>query len=251
MKFLRIILFAFYILLNFGLVVAQENTNTPERTPEQEAARQTEKMQQELNLTTEQTQQVHEINLKYARERQVSNSRTEALQRIKNKEQDLRRVLKPDQYNELQNKQYERSTPNPAIRRTSPANSNSFREQNTEPTYRTGPRVRQPNSGNGTVRQRPNTGEQRTQPAQRNTNVDNRRTATTPTERNSGTRSTTPYNPPSRQTTTPSSTPGRSAETYIPSSRGNDNSRNPERSTVRSTNTQPSERSGSSNSGRR
>jgi Spy/CpxP family protein refolding chaperone len=52
-------------------------------------------MQQELNLTTEQTQQVHEINLKYARERQVSNSRTEALQRIKNKEQDLRRVLKP------------------------------------------------------------------------------------------------------------------------------------------------------------
>lgn len=251
MKFLKIILFAFYILFNFGLVVAQENTNTPERTPEQEATRQTEKMQQELNLTTEQAQQVHEINLKYARERQVSNSRTEALQRVKNKEQDLRRVLKPDQYNALQNKQYERSAPNPAIRRTTPANSNSYREQNTEPTYRTGPRVRQPNTDNGNVRQRPNTGEQRTQPAQRSTNDDNRRSATPPTERNSGVRSTTPYNPPSRQTTTPSATPGRRTETYTPSSRGSDNSRNSERSTERSTNSQPPTRSGSSNSGRR
>ena len=117
MKFLKIILLAFYILFGCGFVAGQENTNTPERTPEQEAARQTEKMQQELNLTPEQAQQVHEINLKYARERQVSNSRTEALQRVKNKEQDLRKVLKPAQYNELQNKQYERSTPNPAIRR--------------------------------------------------------------------------------------------------------------------------------------
>lgn len=251
MKFSKIILLAFYIFFGCGFVAGQENTNTPERTPEQEAARQTEKMQQELNLTPEQVQQVHEINLKYARERQVSNSRTEALQRIKNKEQDLRRVLKPDQYNTLQNKQYERSTPNPAIRRTSPANSNSYREQNTEPTYRTGPRVRQPNNENGAVRQRPNTGEQRVQPGQRSTNNENRRTTTPATERNSDVRSTTPYNPPSRQTTTPSSSPGRRTDSYTPSSsRGSDNNRSSERSGGQSSGSQPG-RSGSSNSGRR
>jgi hypothetical protein len=251
MKFLKIILLAFYILFGCGFVAGQENTNTPERTPEQEAARQTEKMQQELNLTPEQVQQVHEINLKYARERQVSNSRTEALQRVKNKEQDLRKVLKPAQYNELQNKQYERSTPNPAIRRTTPANNNSYRDQNSQPTYRTGPRVRQPNNENGAVRQRPNTGEQRVQPGQRSTNDENRRTTTPATERNSGVRSTTPYNPPSRQTTTPSSSPGRRTDSYTPSSsRGSDNNRSSERSGGQSSGSQPG-RSGSSNSGRR
>lgn len=251
MKFSKIILLAFYIFFGCGFVAGQENTNTPERTPEQEAARQTEKMQQELNLTPEQVQQVHEINLKYARERQVSNSRTEALQRVKNKEQDLRRVLKPDQYNTLQNKQYERSTPNPAIRRTTPANNNSYRDQNSQPTYRTGPRVRQPNNENGAVRQRPNTGEQRVQPGQRSTNDENRRTTTPATERNSGVRSTTPYNPPSRQTTTPSSSPGRRTDSYTPSSsRGSDNNRSSERSGGQSSGSQPG-RSGSSNSGRR
>lgn len=251
MKFSKIILLAFYIFFGCGFVAGQENTNTPERTPEQEAARQTEKMQQELNLTPEQVQQVHEINLKYARERQVSNSRTEALQRVKNKEQDLRKVLKPAQYNELQNKQYERSTPNPAIRRTTPANNNSYRDQNSQPTYRTGPRVRQPNNENGAVRQRPNTGEQRVQPGQRSTNDENRRTTTPATERNSGVRSTTPYNPPSRQTTTPSSSPGRRTDSYTPSSsRGSDNNRSSERSGGQSSDSQPG-RSGSSNSGRR
>jgi Spy/CpxP family protein refolding chaperone len=250
MKFSKIILLAFYIFFGCGFVAGQENTNTPERTPEQEAARQTEKMQQELNLTPEQVQQVHEINLKYARERQVSNSRTEALQRVKNKEQDLRKVLKPAQYNELQNKQYERSTPNPAIRRTTPANNNSYRDQNSQPTYRTGPRVRQPNNENGAVRQRPNTGEQRVQPGQRSTNDENRRTTTPATERNSGVRSTTPYNPPSRQTT-PSSSPGRRTDSYTPSSsRGSDNNRSSERSGGQSSGSQPG-RSGSSNSGRR
>ena len=193
MKFSKVILLAFYIFFGCGFVAGQENTNTPE-----------------------QVQQVHEINLKYARERQVSNSRTEALQRVKNKEQDLRKVLKPAQYNELQNKQYERSTPNPAIRRTTPANNNSYRDQNSQPTYRTGPRVRQPNNENGAVRQRPNTGEQRVQPGQRSTNDENRRTTTPATERNSGVRSTTPYNPPSRQTTTPSSSPGRRTDSYTP-----------------------------------
>lgn len=231
-------------------VSAQENTNTPERTPEQEAALQTEKIQQELNLTANQVQQVHEINLKYARERQVSNSRSEALQRIKKKEQDLRRVLKPEQYNQLQNKQYERSSsPNPAIRRTTPANSSSFRDQNTEPVYRTGPRVRQPvNGSQRTINDQSNVRERNTQPTQRSTNDDNRQTVVTPPERKSGGRNT--ITTPATRQTTPTTTPARRTETQSPASKGSD-TRSTEKSTDRTSNPQTPTRTGSSNSGRR
>lgn len=86
----------------------QENATAPSRTPEQEAALQTQKMQQELNLTQEQTRAIYEINLKHARERQVSNSRSQALERVRNKDTEVREVLSRDQYNRLQDKRYER-----------------------------------------------------------------------------------------------------------------------------------------------
>jgi len=47
-------------------------------------------------------------NLKHARERQVSKSRSEALQRVKNKDAEMREVLTRDQYIRLQDKRYER-----------------------------------------------------------------------------------------------------------------------------------------------
>lgn len=117
-----IVLFLLFLLptLSFG----QESTSIPERTPEQEAAKQTEKLQQELNLSTEQARQVHEINLKYARARKVSNTRMDAIQRIKDKEIELSRILSDQQQSQLQNKRYERSSfqsndnrqVNPAVR---------------------------------------------------------------------------------------------------------------------------------------
>lgn len=91
---------------NYG----QDNSSIPERTPEQEAAKQTEKLQQELNLSAEQTRQVHEINLKYARARKISNTRVEAIQRMKDKEVELSRILNHEQQSALQNKRYERSS---------------------------------------------------------------------------------------------------------------------------------------------
>jgi hypothetical protein len=110
MKFLKIkILILSFLLLPAIQVFSQTTTEMPERTPEQEAAKQTEKLQQELDLNTEQTRLVNEINLKYARARQSSNSRIEAMQRIKDKDNDLRRVLTGEQYTRLQNKRYERS----------------------------------------------------------------------------------------------------------------------------------------------
>jgi len=116
---------------------AQENTSIPERTPELEAAKQTEKMQQELNLSAEQTRQVHEVNLKYARARKISNTRMEAIQRIKDKEVELSRILSAEQHSVLQNKRYERST----------FQSNS--SERMQPTVRESyshPNNRQPNS---------------------------------------------------------------------------------------------------------
>lgn len=110
MKILKIIFLTLSISLLTIHTYSQDNNATPERTPEQEAVKQTEKLQNELRLSTHQSKQVHEINLKYARERQNSNSRSEALQRLKKKYDDLKEVLSIDQYSRLQNKQYERSS---------------------------------------------------------------------------------------------------------------------------------------------
>jgi hypothetical protein len=110
MKILKTIFLSLSISLLTIQTYGQDNNSTPERTPEQEAVKQTEKLQNELRLSTQQAKQVHEINLKYARERQNSNSRSEALQRLKKKYDDLKQVLSIDQYSRLQNKQYERSS---------------------------------------------------------------------------------------------------------------------------------------------
>ena len=132
MKVLKIIsLIIIVFLLNIN-VYSQENNTIQERTPEQEAIKQTEKLQNELQLTPEQVQRVNEINLKYARERQASNNRRDAIKRIKDKDNDLQKVLNQEQYQQLQNKRYERSS------FQSPSSSSSFRStQTTRPDSRT------------------------------------------------------------------------------------------------------------------
>ena len=103
----RSIYIVLFLSVSIGLF-AQEAINIPERTPEQEAITQTERLQRELNLNAEQAKEVYDINLHYARQRQLSNSRAEATQRIRQKNDDLRRVLNDDQYDKLQNKHYSR-----------------------------------------------------------------------------------------------------------------------------------------------
>lgn len=101
---MRLIIFIVVVVFQLGFLHAepQENAVAPPRTPELEARVQTNKMRQELGLSAEQAQEIYEINLRHARERQVSNSRSDALKRVKNKEQELQRVLSPGQYNRLQ-----------------------------------------------------------------------------------------------------------------------------------------------------
>ena len=88
---------------------AQEKARIPERTIEQEAFKQTEKLQQELSLSAEQSRQMYEINLRYARMRQEETSRSKAMERIKNKNAEIQQILTGYQKERLLNKQYERS----------------------------------------------------------------------------------------------------------------------------------------------
>ncbi|MEI6556226.1 MAG: hypothetical protein WCL70_11605 [Paludibacter sp.] len=104
---LTLLLVIMTLFSSFG----QENTAIPQRTPEQEATKQTEKIQQELNLSPEQTKQIYEINLRYARERQISNKRSEAMERMKNKNAEIQQVLSQEQNEKLQTKRYERTIP--------------------------------------------------------------------------------------------------------------------------------------------
>lgn len=135
---IKIVLLSLFMCLGLS-IHSQDNVSVPQRTPEQEAAKQTEKIQQELNLTPDQIKQVYEINLRYARERQVSNTRSQAMERIKNKNTEMQRILTENQYNQLQNKRYERtSIENQNVNRNA-SNATGFRSST---DYRTNSAVR-------------------------------------------------------------------------------------------------------------
>jgi len=152
MKTVKIVLFFLFLITLASPVCSQENSFAPQRTPEQEAVRQTEKFQQELNLTQAQAKQVYEINLRYARERQISNKRSEALERMKNKDAEIQQVLSPEQSNRLQSKRYDRTTSESQIvNRSMPMNSSGFRSSSslrsntTELNFRNNDRPVNPN----------------------------------------------------------------------------------------------------------
>lgn len=187
MNLLKIILLAFaVIILNINLN-AQDN----ESTPEYEATKQTEKLQRELNLSNTQVKQVYEINLKYARARQNSTSRSEAMERMKNKDADLHRVLSNEQINQLQNKRYERSS-------FQSANPSNFRSQGQTNNSRTTSRPN--NNQEYTTQPRRSTSTMQTNRSKtyRDSNLQQRRAVSPPVnnqrgvQTNSTPRSTTP-----------------------------------------------------------
>ena len=87
----------------------EENGTAVARSPETEALRQTERMKIDLNLTPTQEKLVYNINLKYEKERQQSNDRRKAVERIKSKNEELQKVLTEQQYAKLQSKRYDQS----------------------------------------------------------------------------------------------------------------------------------------------
>jgi len=176
MKLFHLVLF---VLLLFTLVLpmySQDISVVPKRTPEQEAAKQTEKLQQELNLDQEQANKLYEINLHYARERQVSNKRSEALIRMKNKNAEIKQILNPEQNERLQSKRYERTyLENNAFNRNPSINSSGFR---TSSNFRSNQTNRIPSAANENIRKNfrpvnPNfhPGGQQNQPVRRSTST--------------------------------------------------------------------------------
>ena len=125
MKFYKVLFL--YILFVFP-VSGQNSALAIQQTPEQEAKKQTEKLQQELNLTAAQFKVIYDINLRYARERQISNKRTEAVMRMKSKNAEIQNVLNPEQFDRLQSKRFERKTIETAVtNRDLPVNSSEGR----------------------------------------------------------------------------------------------------------------------------
>jgi Na+-transporting methylmalonyl-CoA/oxaloacetate decarboxylase gamma subunit len=150
MKIFKIVLSVLFLLTMVISMYSQENSTIPKRTPEQEASKQTEKLQQELNLNQEQANHVYEINLRYARERQISNKRSEALERMKNKNAEIKQILSPEQNDRLQSKRYERTyLETNTLNRNQSKNSSGFRPSS---NLRTNQANRIPNSQEMNIR---------------------------------------------------------------------------------------------------
>ena len=86
----------FLLILSFS-AFAQEEHRRPIRTPEEEAMKQTEMLQRELSLTEQQYDTIYRIHLKYARLRQISNTRAEMLDRLNKMIAELINMLTPEQ----------------------------------------------------------------------------------------------------------------------------------------------------------
>lgn len=154
MQILKFKLLLFLLLTVTFYGNSQNNTNMPERTPEQEAVKQTDKLQEAVRLTPEQVRKAYEINLKYARERQLSNKRTEAIERLKNKNEDINKLLNKEQNEQLKSKRYQHSTfevPTTTGSGVVP-NSSGYRQVSPAPTYNSAqPQVIRRNSSPTTV----------------------------------------------------------------------------------------------------
>lgn len=99
-----------YILLILFMAMsaaawAQNDMCRPARTPEEEAQKQTQMLQRELSLTEQQCDTVYRIHLKYARLRQISNTRAEGVQRMNDMMSELLNVMTKPQQQAFLNKQ--------------------------------------------------------------------------------------------------------------------------------------------------
>lgn len=79
MKYLYTILLFFCVSF---VAAAQAPGQSPVRTAEEEAMKQTEMLQRELQLTPAQHDTIYQIHLRYAKLRRLSNTRQEALERM-------------------------------------------------------------------------------------------------------------------------------------------------------------------------
>ncbi len=104
MRRLYLLIVTICVLLLHVLEVHSQPMSVSTRTPEQEATVQTEKLQKELNLNSNQIKKIYEINLKYANKRKFIKNRAESMDLIIKKNEDIYEVLDENQRFELQNR---------------------------------------------------------------------------------------------------------------------------------------------------
>lgn len=87
---------------------SDSSSGPPRRTPAEIARKQTEMLVRDLEIKDSlQIDTIYRIHLRYARLRQVSNTRAEHLERVQQMYNELRQVLTTEQYEQFMNQQLE------------------------------------------------------------------------------------------------------------------------------------------------
>lgn len=87
-----------------GLMLAQEQTVRPQRTPEEEASKQTERLVRELGIKDSvRIDTIYKMHLKYAQIRQKGLSRAENMERMQSIYNELKLLLTPDEFERFMN----------------------------------------------------------------------------------------------------------------------------------------------------
>ncbi len=87
-----------------GFMLAQEQQVRPQRTPEEEASKQTERLVRELGIKDSvRIDTIYRMHLKYARIRQKGLTRAENMERMQSIYNELKRLLTPDEFERFMN----------------------------------------------------------------------------------------------------------------------------------------------------
>ena len=87
-----------------GSLMAQEPANRPQRTPEEEASKQTERLVRELGIKDSvRIDTIYRMHLKYARIRQKGLTRAENMERMQSIYNELKQLLTPDEFERFMN----------------------------------------------------------------------------------------------------------------------------------------------------
>ena len=85
-------------------MLAQEQTVRPQRTPEEEASKQTERLVRELGIKDSvRIDTIYKMHLKYAQIRQKGLSRAENMERMQSIYNELKQLLTPDEFERFMN----------------------------------------------------------------------------------------------------------------------------------------------------
>lgn len=108
------LLYISILLVAFSLLVVAQDHHIPQRTATDIARKQTEMLIRELDIQDSIVQHnLYQMHLKYAKMREVSNTRHEAMQRMQAMREELKVILGPELFAAFMNRQVEGSSRSP------------------------------------------------------------------------------------------------------------------------------------------